>query len=270
MGSLLYQNGIRIDEHLWASKANIENPEAAIKFHKEYINAGADIITTNTFRTNPSAYKQTYLNISNETFVKESVKLAFEARGDKKIIIAGSNAPAEDCYQVERTISQNELEYNHKTHVQMLWDSCVDIIWNETFSHMDEIKIICEYCSENEIPFVINFFFTEDLKLLSGETLLQAVDFVLRFYPVAIGYNCISPKVFEKNHFLNFNHPWGFYLNCGSENHIDKIIECGISPQEYVNFIKPYLRQQPLFIGSCCGSSPAHTKALKDYFDEMY
>ena len=152
----------------------------------------------------------------------------------------------------------------------MLWDSCVDIIWNETFSHMDEIKIICEYCSENEIPFVINFFFTEDLKLLSGETLLQAVDFVLRFYPVAIGYNCISPKVFEKNHFLNFNHPWGFYLNCGSENHIDKIIECGISPQEYVNFIKPYLRQQPLFIGSCCGSSPAHTKALKDYFDEMY
>lgn len=207
MGSLLQQNGIRIDEHLWASKANTENPETVIKFHKEYINAGADIITTNTFRTNPSAYKQTYLNISNETFVKESVILAFEARGDKQIIIAGSNAPAEDCYQVERTISQNELEHNHKTHILMLWDSGVDIIWNETLSHMDEIKLICEYCSENEIPFVINFFFTEDLKLLSGETLLQAVDFVLRFYPAAIGYNCISPKVFEKNHFLNFNHP---------------------------------------------------------------
>lgn len=270
MGSLLFQHGIKNDEHLWTSKANIENPETVIELYKSYINSGAEIITTNTFRINPSAYKQTYLNISNETFVYESVKLAFEARGDKQIIIAGSNAPAEDCYQVERTISQNELEYNHKTHIQMLWDSGVDIIWNETLSHMDEIKIICEYCSENELPFVINFFFTEDLNLLSGESLLQAVDFVLRFYPTAIGYNCISPKVFSKNHFLNFNHPWGFYLNCGSGNHTDEIIECGISPKEYVDFIRPYLRQQPLFIGSCCGSSPGHTKAIKEYIDEIF
>lgn len=270
MGSMLQQNGVRIDEHLWASKANIENPKIVIELHKKYINAGADIITANTFRTNPSAYKQTYLNISNETFVKESVKLAFEAREDKQIIIAGSNAPAEDCYRVERTISQNELEYNHKTHIQMLWDSGVDIILNETLSHMDEIEIICEHCSANEIPFVVNFFFTEDLKLLSGETLFHAVDFVLRFYPTAIGYNCISPKVFSKNHFPNFNCPWGFYLNCGTGNYSDKIINCGVSPKEYVDFIKPYLRQQPLFIGSCCGSSPEHTKTIKDYFNEIY
>lgn len=269
MGSLLQQQGIKRDENLWSSKANIQFPEKVIELHKKYIETGADIITTNTFRTNPYVYKQTYLNISNETFVKESVKLAIEARADKQIIIAGSNAPAEDCYQVERTISKEELEYNHKTHIQMLWDSGVDIIWNETFSHMDEIKIICDFCSGNKIPFVVNFFFTEDLKLLSGETLLEAVDYVLRFYPTAIGYNCISPKVFSENHFMNFNHPWGFYLNCGSGNYTDEVIECGIIPKDYVDFIKPYLRQQPLFIGSCCGSSPAHTKAIKDYFDNV-
>ena len=270
MGSLLQRQGIKIDEFLWASKANIENPETIIDIHKSYIEVGADIITTNTFRTNPNAYKQTYLNISNETFVKQSVALAIKAREDKEIIIAGSNPPAEDCYQSERTISNTELEYNHKTHIQMLWDSGLDIIWNETISHMDEIVIICDYCSEKNIPFVINFFFTDDLKLLSGETLLQAVDYVLRFYPVAIGYNCITPSTFSKNRFLNFNHPWGFYLNCGSGDYNDKDIECSINAKDYLIFIKPYIHQQPLFIGSCCGSTPDHIKVIKEFFNEVY
>lgn len=270
MGSLLIQRGIEYDPFLWTSKANITSPQLIKELHNNYINSGADIITTNTFRTNPAAYKNTYLNISNETFVNMSVSLAIEARKEKEIIIAGSNAPAEDCYQAERTISFVELEFNHKSHIQMLWDSGVDIIWNETFSHMDEIKIVCEYCSSNNIPFVINFFFNENLKLLCGETLIKAVDYVLRYYPVAIGYNCITPNIFSKNRFFNFNHPWGFYLNCGSGKYTDKTIKCGISPEEYLAFIKPYLRQKPLFIGSCCGSTPEHTKNIKDFFNKEY
>ena len=53
MGSLLQQKGIPFDEYLWTAKANISNPNLVKDIHENYISAGADIISTNTFRTNP-------------------------------------------------------------------------------------------------------------------------------------------------------------------------------------------------------------------------
>ena len=53
IGSYLQQKGFETDDIIWTTKINQSNPEAVIKMHKDYIGAGADIITTNTFRTNP-------------------------------------------------------------------------------------------------------------------------------------------------------------------------------------------------------------------------
>ena len=119
-------------DDLWSSRINLEKPNEVIDLHKKYIKAGADIITTNTFRTNRIAFRTAELKITNEEFVRTAVEIAIEARGDESIIIAGSNAPAEDCYQIERTISQNELQKNHHDHINYLWKNGCDIIWNET------------------------------------------------------------------------------------------------------------------------------------------
>ncbi len=271
MGSLLQQKGIEGDPVLWYSKINFDNPKLVKTIHEEYINAGADIITTNTFRTNPAAIKLSGHKIDETDFVKKSVRIAVDARNDKKIIIAGSNAPAEDCYQKERTISKFNLEYNHKKHIELLWESGADIIWNETHSHWDEIEIICKFCSTNSLPFAVNLYFEESLTLLSGEPLFEVVDFINEFKPEAIGFNCIKPEIFTKyfqNNYINGN--WGFYFNCGAGNINDEHILCGINPQEYLNEIKNILPGRPAFIGSCCGSSPLHTKAIKDYLNEVY
>ena len=270
-GSLLKQI-TKIEENiLWSSIINITNPGKVIALHKEYIDSGADIITTNTFRNNPTAYKQSNINYSNEEFVKRSVQLATDARSEKEIIIAGSNAPAEDCYQVERTITKYDLEYNHKKHIELLWENGVDVIWNETQSHRDEIELISKFCSSNSIPFVMNFFFTSELNLLSGEPLTEAINMVEDYSPVGIGFNCIKPELFinysEKNVLPK---SWGLYLNCGAGSVEYKNISCGIEPKDYVELIKPFLNSNPLFVGTCCGSDPNHTKAIKDYFNEVY
>ena len=270
-GSLLKQATKFEDNILWSSILNITNPEKVIALHKEYIDSGADIITTNTFRTNPTVYKQSNINLSNEEFLQRSVQLAIEARNEKEIIIAGSNAPAEDCYQVERTISKYDLKYNHKKHIELLWESGVDVIWNETQSHWDEIEIISKFCSSNSIPFVLNFFFTSEFKLLSGEPLTEAVKMVEDYSPLCIGFNCIKPDLFSKYSERNvLPKSWGFYLNCGAGSVDDANIICGIEPKEYVDLIKPVLKSNPLFVGSCCGSNPNHTKAIKEYFNEVY
>ncbi|MEJ5350074.1 MAG: homocysteine S-methyltransferase family protein [Melioribacteraceae bacterium] len=271
MGSLLIEKGIKNHPVLWTSLSNIENPEIVKSIHLEYINNGANIITTNTFRTNPSSVKKSNENINLYDFVKSAVRLAKDARDYKKIIIAGSNAPAEDCYQIERTISISELESNHKKHIEILWNNSVDIIWNETQSHMDEIEIICKYCSENKIPFVISLFFDENLKILSGENLIDVVNYINSFNPAAIGFNCIKPEIFF-NFIEKYSLPerWGFYFNCGEGNYTDESLTCGISPEHYSEITKQLLKLNPIFIGSCCGSNPEHTKAIKELLNEIY
>jgi len=52
MGSLLQENNVPVDNHLWMSKAILENPDIIKNIYADYIKCGADIITTNTFRTN--------------------------------------------------------------------------------------------------------------------------------------------------------------------------------------------------------------------------
>jgi len=268
IGSLLISKGIEPDKYLWSSIANLTNPGAITEIHLDYIKAGAEIITTNTFRTNPLTIKLSGYDIDENKLVKNSVELATRLKNDYDIFVAGSNAPAEDCYQAERTANKYELEYNHKKHIELLYENGCDFILNETQSHLDEILIISKFCSENNIPFVISFYFDHNLKLLSGEPLFEAVQISLDFNPLAISFNCVPPEDFEtfiKKFTPDFN--WGFYLNCGVGEPTDEIISCSLSPKEYLTGLKRWLPFNPLFVGACCGSNPDHIKIIKEYLD---
>jgi len=268
LGSLLQQEGYNVAESSWMTMANETYPEAVIKIHKDYIKAGAYIITTNTFRTNPVAIEKEGIE-DFARYVKNAVNIAKKAIENKSVLIAGSNAPAEDCYQKERTINSNKLQSNHHNHIDLLIDSGIYFILNETFSHLDEIKIVCKYCFDNRIPYVISLYFTEELLLLSGEPLVEGLNIAQEHNPLAIGFNCISPEYFDRaveKMDINFN--WGFYLNCSFDEHNPKKIGCAVTPDDYSKIVKKYLKINPSFIGACCGSSPEHIKAIKKVIDE--
>ncbi len=270
IGSLLQMSSSQRHPVLWSSYFNIINPDLVIKLHKEYIEAGADIITTNTFRTNPVAYNQASIKISNLEFVRKSVELTKTAiDGKENIFIAGSNPPAEDSYQQERKLLYKQIEKNHKIHIEMLYDSGCDFILNETQSHFDEIKIISKYCGDNDIPFIISLFVNEEMKILSGEEIFYVLDFIKDYSPIAIGINCIYPEIFSliKNN-ITFDYRWGYYLNCGSGNYNDFEIYEGVTPIEYGNIVKESFSPNLFFVGSCCGSTPLHTKAIRKAIDE--
>ena len=268
MGSLLQQKGFELDQHLWSSIISITNPELIIEIHKDYIDAGADIITTNTFRTNPNAIAKSSFKINCEEIVRQSVELALTAASGKNRLVAGSNAPAEDCYSANRTISTTSLERNHKYHIDLLVESGVDFILNETFSNMDEILIVAKHCSKYEIPFIISLYFTDDLKLLSGESLIDVIKIVSDYNPISIGFNCIQAKLFSNVYrSLSKDMNFGFYLNHLAQDSKKKLI-CDISPSEFVLETEKYLKKSPSFIGGCCGTNPAYIKALRKFFDD--
>ncbi|MCU0332030.1 MAG: homocysteine S-methyltransferase family protein [Ignavibacteriaceae bacterium] len=267
MGSYIQQKGILTDNVLWTTNINHNNPDLILKTHLEYIDAGADIITTNTFRTNPASLSKAGIDTAAE-YVKEAVHLAKQASMGSKVITAGSNAPAEDCYQKERNLSNNELKENHKYHIDLLIDSGVDFVLNETQSHFDELKIICDHCDKNEIPYIVSLYVLDNFKILSGESLDNILSFLRDHGVIAISFNCISPNLFL-NIIGSIQLPerWGYYLNCGSGLITDKIISCGIQTDDYLKFVEKSLEYKPVFIGSCCGSSPAHTKKIREYLD---
>lgn len=268
MGSVLEMKGYAKTDKLWSARANAEHPEVVKNIHESYVLAGADIITTNTFRTNPAALKK--FNYSSKLIVETAVNLARYAIDCNDIILAGCNPPAEDCYQIERTLSEYELRNNHETHLNNLVDAGVDVLWNETFSHLDEIKLVCLYCDSLNIDYTINLFLTHELKLLSGESYLEAIDAISNYNPAAIGFNCFSLNVFNKlTNEIKPDFNFGFYLNCGLSSVNDEQFAKVISPTEYAIDIASYLRSDPIFIGSCCGSNPDHTKKLKELLVEQ-
>ncbi len=261
----------KVKEHnlLWSSWLNIENPNLVISLHSAYIEAGAEIITTNTFRTNPHFYNKYKLKYSQREFVTASVHLAKLARGKKKVLIAGSNPPAEECYQPERTISPSELSSNHITHINLLYESGVDFVLNETQSHFDELKIICRHCSENKIPYVVSLLITPDLKILSGESVAEVIDYLRKHNPMVVSFNCFRPETYKKLiPLIPGDLHTGFYFNCHSGHFDSTVLKCDISPAEYVGYAKDYADKNTVFVGSCCGSNPAHTKKIRALFDE--
>lgn len=263
IGALLQRKGFVENSAFWSTLANEKYPDEVLNLYKKYINAGADIITTNTFRTNPTALKSSGRKPSNK-YVKCAVKLAKKAASIDSVIIAGSNAPAEDCYQSKRTLTKKEVELNHSIHIEQLIECGCDFILNETQSHFDEIKFIADYCYKNIIPFVISFLFDEKLKLLDGNILTKAIDYVVKKNPLAIGFNCITREILLKALLkIKPDFKWGFYLNCSKGFITEDIYSKGLSPSTYSNIVANTLKYSPSFIGSCCGSTPAFTKQIK-------
>ena len=274
IGSQLQSKGVPRDEHLWMSLANITHPEVVIELHKEYIDAGADIITTNTFRTNPEAKKE-YSTLSNNMlidlhgFVAKSVDLAKKAAIGTPVLIAGSNPPAEDCYQKEVKLTSHDYFWNHELHIKKLFLSGCNFIINETHSHLDEIEKICTICYTEEIPFIMSLYFDDNFNLLSGHSVDEAIEVILNYNPLAIGFNCIKPETFlsfAQTRKFEFN--WGVYLNCGCGDITEPEIKTCISPDEYKIIIKKVLKYNPSFIGGCCGTTPDHIRKIKEIFDE--
>lgn len=266
MGSLLEQQGLTKEDSSWSAKANLKYPDRVLYIHKSYIEAGADIITTNTFRTNPVSLHQ--VGIKNfKRYVKKAVELAFQAKGNFPILVAGSNAPAEDCYQVKRTISKKQIEYNHSAHIDALTEYGCNFILNETQSHFDEIKFIVRYCERNDIPFVISLYFDENLCLLSGENISEVLRFLSDSNALSIGFNCISSslllKLISK---IDVPYNWGYYLNCfHKEFETDSV--CSISIGDYLATIQEFMHWSPSFIGACCGSNPDFIRSIKGFLD---
>lgn len=273
MGTLLIERGIDLGSKLWSANALLNNPEAVFQIHKDYIISGADIITTNTFRTNPYAIELANANYSSKELVKIAVELAKKAisETEKKVFIAGSNAPADDCYLTRRLVTIDKLIQNHREHIQNLIDQGVDLILNETFGDKEEIEIVCNICSEYKFPFAVSVLINSNLKTFFGQELYETVKMISSFNPVFISLNCSRPElILQALDVISDFPPFGVYPNLGSVESFNsgKLVR-DFSSDALNQFVNEIIKKNVKVIGVCCGGKPEDIKLIRETIDRL-
>lgn len=272
MGTELQRRGYRTTLPLWTAKANTEAPELVKQIHVDYVNAGADIITTNTFRTIRYTYeKQGNREAAIEATLK-AVALAKSAVADagRKVYIAGSVSTLEDCYEPQLVPNRDVLLKEHVFQIKLLASLGVDLLLAETINSIAETAAIAQGAAEADIPFFLSFVTDGKGKLLSGEKLADAVKEALPSHPTAILLNCGSLEKLDGDLSILrniFEGDIGAYAN-GLGMPDEKLgwrFEGNYNPVEkYLEYAEQWISNDTKIIGGCCGTSPEYIKGISE------
>ena len=267
-GTELNRRGVDTGLPLWS--ANALTTEAGLnvlrQVHLDYLNAGADIITTNTFRTNRRVLAGK--GFSAHELTLRAVATAREAIADfgKPALVAGSLSSLEDCYRPDLVPPADECLAEHTERIEHLVASGVDLLLIETMNSIREALIAAKIATATGLPTWVSFVCDENGRILSGESLTQAAEILMPLGVKAVGVNCmpahaIAQPLNELRAICGESFPLLAYGNIG---HVDDeqgwINTDSTDPEGYLQHAQTWPAQ---IIGACCGSTPEHIRKLQ-------
>lgn len=257
MGTMLQNSGLKLGEY--PEIFNITHKEEIIKIHKNYINAGAKVITTNTFGANELKLKNTKFSV--EEIIKSGVDLAKKARGNKDCYIALDIGPIGELLEPMGTLNFEKAIDIFKRQIKIGEQSGADLILIETMTDLYEMKAAIIAAKEScSLPIFATMTFEEDGRTFTG-CLPESMAITLEGLGVdAIGVNCsLGPKelkgIVEKI-INNTNLPVIVQPNAGLPNMIKGKARYDINEEEFANFIRELVELGVSIIGGCCGTTP--------------
>ena len=270
MGTELQNRGIEIPLPLWSANANINYPEIVTDIHKDYIDAGSDIITTNTFRSTSWTYRKAgYGKIKAKELARSSIYMAVECAQKaitNSVKIAGSITSVEDCYIPSDYPGRSVVEDTYGYALEWLSDAGIDIILFETMGNIKEISCALEMVEDYSMPVWLSIIMKDDMHILDG-TLMQDIFKVIDQYQldcIMINCNQIDTTIDSvQNLLIQWDEQWGAYPNLGNidyENDYFTIID----ESNFKRAITTLFSYNPDMLGLCCGSTPKHIIELKN------
>lgn len=267
-GTELNRRGVDTGLPLWSANALTTDVGLNVlrQVHLDYLSAGADIITTNTFRTNRRVLAGK--NFSAHELTLRAVATAREAVAayGKPALVAGSLSSLEDCYSPNLVPSADECLAEHSERIQHLVEGGVDLLLIETMNSIREAEIAAKIATATGLPTWVTFVCDEKGRILSGESLTHAAEVLMPLGVDALGVNCIPAPILgqplaELRVICGENFPLLAYGNIG---HVDGnqgwINTDSTDPEGYLRYAQGWSAQ---IIGACCGSTPEHIRKLK-------
>ena len=279
MGTLLQQYGLKAGEcpEIW----NITNIDTVKKIHTSYLEAGADIILTNTFGANGLKLQKYGLRDRLSEINVQAVKLAKKAIEDYQknhlapFFIAGSIGPTGEILEPCGEVKNEEVFAAYREQIKALASTEVDFILLETFYNLDEIKIALKAVKESSnLPVFASMSFDESLKTIYGITPEKAIEVLFQEGADGIGANCGSGpdvlyKVMAKMRGIT-NAPLLVKPNAGIPYLENNKVIYPATPQEMAEYTEKYIQLKINIIGGCCGTTPEHIKATAQKVEQYY
>jgi S-methylmethionine-dependent homocysteine/selenocysteine methylase len=275
MGTELERRGVDISLPLWSARALINNPDTVRQIHIDNIDAGADIITTNTFRTQRRTIEKanySYDGLGFPETAKTLTQIAVDIAKDAvmitydEVLTAGSIAPLEDCYRPDLVPDTDTLCTEHYENIINLVDAGVDILLSETMNSVREISAVLNQIHKTGREYLISMICKNSSDLLSGESIKDAVNIIDKFSPSAVMVNCIHPSLGEDilKTLKNLTEkPLGIYANVGEAEHEKGTrFETDVTPSAYFNYAAKWKKIGAVIIGGCCGTSPEYISKI--------
>lgn len=262
-GTELQRRGFETPLPLWTAEAARRAPDLLHRIHADYLHAGADIVTANTFRTQPYTLRRVGREAEALDLTLASVAMARAACRDAgRGLVAGGMAPLEDCYHPELAPPEDVARHEHALHARNLAEAGVDLLLVETMNTLDEALAAAEAALATGLPVVVSCILRQDGALLSGEDLAATLA-GLRAVAVSgrrlagVALNCASPATLlaALEGSAESSEPClGAYANVG--------IPAGITPDDYGAWARACRDRGARLLGGCCGTTPEHIAAV--------
>ncbi len=266
MGTMLYEKGIFINrcfEHV-----NITDPDKVLEIHREMAEAGAQVLTTNTFGANPIKLRSFDLEDKAYEINKAGVELAKKVAGDE-LYVAGSIGPSGVILAPVGSTPVEEVEASFKIQIRALLDAGVDLLLFETFSNIDELLLAVRTARKvsKDIPVQAQVTIrpndAEDAEdryvrlfsLLENE---EAID--------VLGMNCSTGPASMLDILLSvqehISKPVSIMPNAGFPRDVEGRQLYLASPDYFAEYSLKFLDSGACIIGGCCGTTPQHIKKM--------
>ncbi len=281
LGTELEVRGIPCGLPLWSSHALLETPAAIEAIQREYAEAGSEILTANTFRTQARVLARARDRVAprlsqlgdSTDWGRELVGRAIDitraaaAAVPGAVRVAGSAPPLEDCYRPDLVPEPEALEVEHREHVRNLVEGGSDLVLIETMNTIREAVAAARAAAESPLPFLVSFVSWRDAALLSGEPLSEAIESVRPLGPAAVAVNCLPPSAVAAclPVLRDCGLPFGVYANLGEVDASaagERREAC--QPQEFADHAEGWIAAGARIVGGCCGTSPRHIAAIRD------
>ena len=267
MGTMLHAAGAALDRSL--PELNLSDPGLVSTIHESYLDAGADIIQTNTFGANRLWLGDHGLPDQVEEINRAGVRIARAAQDqcEREVLVAGSVSPAVTASQRRRIGSAERTEVIREQVRSLVAGQGVDLLILETFGYLDElVEAVCAAADLTDVPVIAQATFADDAYTLGGET-PREVATVLSGLPVAmLGTNCtIGPQrmlTVAEDLVRYASVPVSAQPNAGQPRRTGpRSFEFAIDGGYFARYIRRFAEAGVSLVGGCCGTTPTHIRA---------
>jgi S-methylmethionine-dependent homocysteine/selenocysteine methylase len=269
-GTELERRGFSTRLPLWTATAPRDCPDLLAAIHRDYVTAGADIITACTFRTSRHTLAKAGRERDAVSLTRDAVAIARSVLpANRPVLVAGSVAPLEDCYFPDRTPPARILDRAHHDHVDALVLAGVDLLLVETMPTVRESLAAVRAASRSGLPVIVSWVVRDDGVLLDGSPLLHAVEQVGPFEPAVVSVNCASVAACGAAvaTLATCGLPFGAYANSGTPDGTFGFQPAPLDTEVYALHVARWLALGATMAGGCCGTTPDHIARLRKTID---